>query len=394
MNFSPSNLYLRLNRLVFGRRNASPEGPTTEAEAEREKPEIRISRTKQFLFSLIIFAVFLCLLEGALRLLNLPPKLKQDTGLMYRTKNAMGFDYTPGWSGYLAGAMVSINSFGFRGKEFSPAKPPGTVRILGIGDSFTFGMAVGDTDPFLVQMEKMLDGNEGRRYESINAGHQGMNTRQEYQYMKERDLLGLEPDAVILGFTMHNDAHLGGKKDSGSGKYGKILKKELSRASPILRVTTSGSFENLSDTYRLVKILDSGVNWIYQDTITEISYRTILEHYQDGSKSWKVCRDSLLGIYELCREKDIPLIVALFPIFNKVGESFDDYPEEALKLHDKLEAVFADKSGVRVVAIYDDLVLTGLSTSELRVPVDGHPNRLWHEIIARRLASTLKELGL
>jgi len=38
----------------------------------------------------------------------------------------------------------STNSFGFRGAEFTRAKPPGTIRILFLGDSFTFGEGVHD----------------------------------------------------------------------------------------------------------------------------------------------------------------------------------------------------------------------------------------------------------
>lgn len=369
----------------------------------KERPTVRLSIKKKLLFSFVFFIVFLCLLEGVLRLLDLPPTLRQDPGLMYKTKNAMGFEYTPGWKGYHAGAMMHINSFGFRGKEFSPAKPPGVVRILGIGDSFTLGMAVGDDDTYLAQLEEMLNRDGGAQYETINSGHQNMNTRQEYAYLKERDLMSLDPDAVILGFTMHNDAHLakkapdteGDEEQGRGGKYGKLLKKELSKTSPVLRITTSKRFNRLSVSYRLVRILESGIGWIYRDTITDASFRVILKQYKDGAKSWQTCRDSLLGIYNICREKNVPLIVAIFPIFNRgSNQTFNEYPREAIEIHDKLRAVFADKSGVTVVSIFDDLVPTGLTTKELRVPIDGHPNRLWHGITAKRLYSSLKELGL
>jgi hypothetical protein len=375
----------------------------TKAIKAQEKPAIHISKKKQLLFTLVIFILFLVLLEGALRLLDLPPTLKQDTGLMYRTNNAMGFEHTPGWSGYHAGAMMHINSFGFRGKEFSPVKPPGTVRILGVGDSYTLGMAVGDDDTYLAQLEEALNRDGGARCETVNAGHQNMNTRQEYNYLKERDLMSLRPDVVILGFTMHNDANLDRKKDQPGrneglfkgGRYGKTFEKRLSKASLVLGLTNSKSFEGLSESYRLARILRSGVDWLYQDTITEISYKVIQEQYEDGSRSWETCRNSLLGIYDICQKNNVPLIVALFPIFNRRSDqTFNEYPPEALEIHDKLKAVFADKSGVRVVSIFDDLAATGLTTRDLRVPIDGHPNRLWHEITAKRLYSSLKELGL
>src|SRR5688500_8802957 len=102
----------------------------TEAIEVQEKPAMRLSRKKLLLFSLLIFIVFLGLLEVALRLLDLPPTLKQDAGLLYKTNNAMGFEHTPGWSGHHAGAMMTMNSFGFRGKEFSHTKAPSAIRVL------------------------------------------------------------------------------------------------------------------------------------------------------------------------------------------------------------------------------------------------------------------------
>jgi hypothetical protein len=362
----------------------------TEAIKEQQKPAIRISKKKQLLFTLVIFVVFLFILEGALRLLDLPPTLKQDAGLMYKTNNALGFEHTPGWSGYHAGAMMRINSFGFRGEEFSPAKPTGTIRILGLGDSFTLGAAVGDDDTYLARLEVMLNRDGGARYEAINAGHQGTNTLRQYRYLRERNLMSLSPDVVILGFTMANDANLG-----KSQRYSKLFEKGLAEASPVLRAAGSETFESLSKSYRVVRILGSGLDWMYQDTISDVSYRIIVDQYRDGSKSWETCRNSLLGIYDICRKSNVPLIVALFPIFTRrADQTFNAYPPEALQIQEKLGGIFANMSGVRVVSIYDDLAAIGLSTRELRVPIDGHPNRLWHEITAKRLYSCLKEIGL
>src|ERR1044072_6173770 len=102
---------------------------------------------KKLLFSLVVFTIFLLLLEGLLRIFHLPREaetLRTDPGIYQPRGPALRFSYTPGWSGYLAGAQVHINSAGWRGREFSPEKPQGTRRILGIGDSFTFGRAVND----------------------------------------------------------------------------------------------------------------------------------------------------------------------------------------------------------------------------------------------------------
>ena len=41
-------------------------------------------------------------------------------------------------------ARIRINNLGFRGRDLSERKPPGTFRILCLGDSYTFGDHVDD----------------------------------------------------------------------------------------------------------------------------------------------------------------------------------------------------------------------------------------------------------
>ena len=102
---------------------------------------------------------------------------------------------------------MHINSQGWRGKEFSDSKPDGTIRILGVGDSFTYGRAVNDEDIFLVKLEEMLNaGPDGIAYETINTGREGTNTAKQLALFKKRDVLKLEPDVVVLCFTVLNDA--------------------------------------------------------------------------------------------------------------------------------------------------------------------------------------------
>ena len=53
---------------------------------------------------------------------------------------ARGWGLRPHTAGYYrreGAAYVEINSAGFRGPEFAIPKPPGTVRIAVIGDSYT-----------------------------------------------------------------------------------------------------------------------------------------------------------------------------------------------------------------------------------------------------------------
>jgi hypothetical protein len=354
------------------------------------KPQVKLSRAKRFFFTLIVFVVFLLVLEGALRVLGIPralPDLKQNPGLMRKADNSLGHSYTPGWSGYHAGGKVRINSAGWRGKEFSIEKPPDTIRILGIGDSFTFGRAVDDEDIFLAKMEEMLNSDGGARFETINAGHENINTVKELRYFKEKEMLKLRPDVVVLGFTVHNDAQI--------SKNRTLYRRYRRSMSLPLRMSESSWFNDLADAVRLAGVLKAGIRWAYHDELSEAYYRIILSNYEDDSRSWNACREALLGFQEICLANKVPLLVALFPVYTReLDQTYKDYPDGFRRVHDKLKSVFAGREGVAVVDMLDTLADSGLTINEMRVPIDGHPNRVWHEIVARKLCETIKAMGL
>ncbi len=357
---------------------------------ETQGAPIKLSKKKKVLFTTLVYAVFLLLLEGLLRLLGVgsaEPGLPTGIGLYQRSKSSIGFEYTPGWEGIHAGARVHINAAGWRGKDFSPTKPAGTFRILGVGDSFTFGKAVDDDDVFLSQLERMLNNGGDHRFETLNAGHEGINTATELQYFKECEMTKLAPDAVVLGFTVSNDAELTPNR--------RVYRKRKRNASLSLRITESAWFRTLSEESRIAGCLARGANWASSKELSRLNSEVILSNYQYWSESWECCRNALMGFYEVCNQHKIPLILVLFPdCSSDLNEAFRDYPEAFKGVHAKLKGVFSGKSGAIVVDILDDLAATALTARQTMVPVDGHPNATWHELVARRLRQTIKELEL
>lgn len=106
-----------------------------------------------------------------------------------------------GYDGWFAGVPVRINSLGFRDpREYSLQKPPGTFRIVVIGDSVTFGHGAlfETTYPYLLE-QRLRQWRPDVRWEVWNLGVPGYNTRQELIYLKE---IGRQfaPDLVVVGF--------------------------------------------------------------------------------------------------------------------------------------------------------------------------------------------------
>jgi hypothetical protein len=161
----------------------------------------RLTRAVRWLvINLGLLLGLLLLLEGALRLLGAggpPPKQRfwvyHATFGWFSTPHARSSDDRGGPD---AGNIV-LNSRGFRGPEVEPLKPPGTVRIAVLGDSFVFGGGVDEEHLFTAEMQRLLSERAPTRYEVLNAGMDGYSTDQEWLLYRE-DVRPLRPDVVVL----------------------------------------------------------------------------------------------------------------------------------------------------------------------------------------------------
>jgi lysophospholipase L1-like esterase len=92
----------------------------------------------------------------------------------------------------------SNNSKGFRGsREYGP-KQPGQVRILLLGDSFTYGLGVNDDQTFGAVLERGLRAQH-LDAEVINAGVPGKGTDYQLKFFQAAGA-GLQPDLTVLCF--------------------------------------------------------------------------------------------------------------------------------------------------------------------------------------------------
>lgn len=97
---------------------------------------------------------------------------------------------------------ITTNAQGFRGsRNLEREKPPGTIRILTLGDSGPFGHGVEEADSYQAQLQRRLRQDYPRSaIEVINACVPGWTTRQALTFLHTRGA-ALQPDIVILGFN-------------------------------------------------------------------------------------------------------------------------------------------------------------------------------------------------
>lgn len=105
------------------------------------------------------------------------------------------------------GAPVTVNSVGFRSREVEASKPPGVVRILGLGDSIMFGWGIHDEETYLAVLERKLNRRfPSASWETVNTAVPGYNTVMEVAVLKEKGLR-YEPDLVVIHYVS-NDLEL------------------------------------------------------------------------------------------------------------------------------------------------------------------------------------------
>lgn len=95
-----------------------------------------------------------------------------------------------------------LNSKGFKDVEFETRKADGTFRILGIGDSFAFGV-VPYANNYLTLLEEGLN-RSGHKVEVINMGIPGIGPS-DYLALLLREGLELQPDLVLVSLFIGND---------------------------------------------------------------------------------------------------------------------------------------------------------------------------------------------
>jgi hypothetical protein len=132
--------------------------------------------------------------------------------IYYTTDYDAGYALTPGVAGQYqreGGSYVVINSDGLRDREHSKTKPPNTIRVAVLGDSFTEAMHVPMEQSFWYLLEQKLracNAFPGKEVEVINFGVSGYGTAQELIRLRQK-VWNYSPDIVLLAFTTNNDVY-------------------------------------------------------------------------------------------------------------------------------------------------------------------------------------------
>lgn len=128
--------------------------------------------------------------------------------LLHRPSSVPGLAYEliPNREKFSHGAMIRTNSFGMRDTEPTLNKNASLLRIIVLGDSFTFGFGVSEDQTYSNILEKLLNEftiNVHCQYEVLNFGVGGYSTRDEAIVFKHK-ILPWNPRLVVIGYVLND----------------------------------------------------------------------------------------------------------------------------------------------------------------------------------------------
>ena len=262
-----------------------------------------------------------------------------------------------------------VNSKGYRDFERVIPKPDGVRRAVCIGDSFTWGVSVLVDDAWPQRVERALTRERGEPWEAVNLAEPGLNAVQEASRL-DSEGFAYGPDAVVVAWVL-NDS-----EDEQAA--------EARRAADWVEEQKQGPSLSFLDRSALARLVRSRVRATVENRRRVEGFRSM---YADDYPGWVAARRALKAMGGMCRERGVPLVVAIFPLFgNRLDEG---YP--FADVHAKVAAAAAE-SGARVVDLLP--LYRGLDGKLLVVDGadDEHPNEIAHRIAARAIARAVDEV--
>jgi hypothetical protein len=263
------------------------------------------------------------------------------------------------------------NSAGYRDTEHAKEKPAGVRRAVFVGDSFTYGVGIELDDTYAKRAERGLSAARSEKWESIVLAVPGVDTEQE-EVILENEGFGYSPDLVVLGYVL-NDA-----EDPGAA--------EQRRARDW---TEAEALKRTHPFWRRSALLSLVADRLHATVENRARIENHLALYRDGAPGFAAVKKSLNTMAARCRERGVPFIVVLFPLFANPLD--DGYPFTSV--HQKVGAV-ARSAGASLVDLLP--YYRGMDWRLLVVEgaLDEHPNELAHRIAAQALLAALESMPL
>ena len=256
-----------------------------------------------------------------------------------------------------------INSLGFRGAETTLEKPDSTVRIVVIGDSFTFGSGVRNEHTFPSAMQAYFSGNGmGQGVEVLNLGAGRYNTVNEASLLFHKGIK-FDPDIVIICFFL-NDTNAGGTAKAFSAW---VPEDQL----PLWR--------------RYSRLADVMATRFERHRASEALVENYIDSFREDAPGWVQSKKALASARKLSEEQEFKLVLAIYPVLWSLT---GDYPFAGIH-----ETISGYTAGLGIPVLDLQPLFNGYDGPELWAhPNNQHPNPEAHRIVGNALSEYLLSL--
>jgi lysophospholipase L1-like esterase len=276
---------------------------------------------------------------------------------------------------------LAISSAGLRDREYDEPKPAGVFRIAAIGDSITFGFGTPRDAGWSKRLEAMLAARapSATRIEVLNLGVPGYDVEQSVARLRSVGLR-FEPDAIVYGYAL-NDPQGVSIETQALDTLREAFERETSAGlggwlvhSRLYLLARRAALDRRKPEFLRANPPRDGA-FEAQRGGDRVDYFRRLHGEPDGAER---LRRGLDALREVAGERDLPVLVLIFPLF---GTQHGEGPEALADVH----ALVGAAARERGFAVIDLLPHYAAATAAFgpKLWLDFmHPNPLGHRVAA------------
>jgi lysophospholipase L1-like esterase len=327
--------------------------------------------------------------EGVGRVLWPPPPRWRVPQTPALESPLLGWVLAPERDSFTIDVPARTNALGLRDEPLAP-KAPGELRVLCLGDSFTFGQGVRFEDTWPELLERCLErAHAGRPIRAVNAGVGGYDTRQELIWVLAEGRT-LEADAVVIGFFW-NDLLRNEPPLPDVATTPKLLPgaREFPIIVPRGPEWLKAGIKQSVVLYRLARFLDEArQERRHADREDKSVQRALLEG--DAvllEPYWEATAQRLVELADAVRAAGVPAVLAVFPMEAQLVEE-----RPRMVWIEKLRAIW-EPTGFALVDLEPAYRASLAGGANPYLPYDKHPSAVGTRIAAGAVCEVLAASG-
>jgi lysophospholipase L1-like esterase len=309
-----------------------------------------------------------------------------------------------------------INADGFRDRDYDVGKSD-AVRIVVLGDSVTFGRGVPLEGTYVKLLEERLNREErgGLRYEVLNLGVSGYNSRQQLEFYETKGRK-YEPDLIVIGFVLNDTLPANRQLEAlaalADRRSGKTTQEQADwrefrkrwRTDPRFRESMNQLRSAVPDAQweehaarrkaaarkspggsRLIALVRDRLKRLRQEA--QVGRHPWVVRSYSNPKTWRIVGDSFAGFSRISAKDGVPVLVVIFPLLT----DFEDYA--FVSIHEKV-ANEARERGLEVLDLYERFRGEDAESFRQSGQDTVHPNAQGHRSVAQWIYEHLVASGL